>query len=62
MDMESFFDKRETRRLGQTERLAGHPGLAIVQNPDDRRHCADRVNGRQGHVLVYENYLGTASR
>jgi hypothetical protein len=44
MNMKAFFDKREAGGLGQAERLAGHPGLAIVQYPGDRRRCVGRSN------------------
>src|SRR5438270_12100224 len=60
--MESFFDKRKAGGFGQSERLTGHPGLGVMQDPGDGRHCVNRVSGRKGHVLVYENHSGTASR
>jgi len=39
-DGEAFFDEREARRFGKTERLARHPRLAVMQNPSDRRRSA----------------------
>ena len=39
--MEPLFDEREAGSLGQAECLAGHPGLAIMQNPSDGRHCVE---------------------